>query len=176
MMHFQEIQSFSDRPNICIFGDKNFPDKSSGKPIQERREALRKLELLLLQIQPRKVYIIPERGFNLTALSLLNYLNIPYVLVNPHEGYFDSLQEKEKLKMSLSLENSDTVITIGKPPKSITEEYELQSEVYDFMLSYTDFVISIYGKNGQDKADFLRGKVDKHDQSAVFINYSLFHE
>ena len=176
MMRSQEIQSFNDRPNICIFGDENFPDRSSGKPIQERREALRKLELLLLQIQPRKVYIIPERGFNLTALSLLNYLNIPYVLVNPHEGYFDNLQEKEKLKMSLSLENSDTVITVGKPPKSIAEEYELQNEVYDFMLSYTDFVISMYGKNSQTKEDFLKDKVNKHDQSAVFINYSLVYE
>lgn len=176
MEHFREIKSYEDRPIICIFGDKNFPDKSSSKPIQERRETLKRLEMLLMQIQPKKVYIIPDRGFNLTALTLLNILNIPYVLVNPYEGYLDDLQGKEKLKMYLNLEQSDAVITIGKPPKNIVEERELRHEVYDYMLSYTDFIISIYGRNGQDKADFLREKVDKHDQSAVFINYSLFYD
>jgi len=167
------FDAIGESPIVCVFGDKNFPSKKGAKPITERRDTISKIKNLFFQINPRKIYLTPDKGINSTVILICIMMKIPYVIVNPYEGYTSKFSDREKVNLSMDIEGSTSVITVGKPPKSLKEERSLESEVIEFMVDCADVTLSFFGKANHPEVRKLRKKVLKFDKSAIFVNYAV---
>ena len=160
-------------PIVGIFGDQNFPDKSTGKSLSERRELLHKMKRILHVIKPERVYISPTKGIIRTLMPALNMLRIPYIIVNPYQGFFDIGEKKEKFNLAVGLKHSRTVITMGEPPKTKGVKIKLQKETEDFIIDRSNLIISIYGKNPSRDIRELNKRLPEVETNVIFLDYSL---
>jgi len=160
-------------PIVGIFGDQNFPNISSGKSVSERKEVLGRMKRLLLRLKPERVYISPTKGVSRCLIPAMNMLGIPYVIVNPYRGFFDSPQRKEKLHLIFGIKNSRSVITMGNPPESEESKRNLVKESEDFIIERSNVVISVFGKNPSPDIKNLNKRLPSAETNVVFLDYSL---
>jgi|10_taG_2_1085330.scaffolds.fasta_scaffold21894_2 hypothetical protein len=170
-MEQEFFDNIEKNPIIGIFGDTVFPNKSIGEGIREKSKVISELKSLLLKMDPKKVYIIPHRGVNLTSLTILQYLNIPYTIVNPYRGYFNSTHNRDKLKIVFGMENSSSVITVGKNPKNARGTLKALSDTEDFVIDRSDLIISINGNKPDNKSMNLLKKLPESGKHIIFFKY-----
>jgi hypothetical protein len=160
-------------PIIGIFGDQNFPNLSSGKSLSERKVMLHKIKKLLVVTNPKLVYLTPTKGINRCLLPALNILKIPYVVVNPYRGFFDSTLDKDKLSLLQGIESSKSVITIGKKPLKKSEEKKLELESENFIIDRSNLVISVFGKKPGMAIQNLNKRLPDAETNVIFLDYSI---
>lgn len=158
-------------PIIGIFGDTIFPNKSIGEGVREKAKIIREVRALLTRVNPKKVYVIPHKGINLTMLTLLQCLDIPYTIVNPYRGYFNNIIPKDKIKVLLGMENSSSVITMGKPPKHLKDSVKSLSETEDFIIDRSDLIITITSMKPSSIQEKLNNKLPDSGKNIIFIKY-----
>ena len=171
MMEQEFFDSLEKNPIIGIFGNTIFPNKSMGEGIKEKSEVISELTKLLVRLEPRKVYIIPTKGVNLTSLMVLRYLQISYTIVNPYTGYFNGIQNRDKLKIVTGMEESSSVITIGKKPKNARGTVQALSDTEDFIIERSELIISIVGAKPDKKLQNLNKKLPESGKSVIFFKY-----
>ena len=133
---------------LGFFGDKNFPNIAQGKGLKDKKEAMGRLQSLLLALKPKKVYVCPELGLSYTIMSLLSSLGIPYSVVNPYCGYFDNLPKHAKLRLFLGLENSASVITISEnKPTTVADARKTFEEAESFIIDNSEVLLTALGNN-----------------------------
>ena len=160
-------------PIVGIFGDQNFPDKSTGKSLSERRELLLKMKRILSVIKPERVYISPTKGIIRTLMPAMNMLRIPYIIVNPYQGFFDITEKKEKVNLAIGLKHSRSVITMGTPPETKIAKEKLLKESEDFIIDRANLIISIYGKNPSRDIKEINKRLPEVEANVIFLDYSL---
>ena len=165
------IESIGKGPVVGIFGDTVFPNKATGEGFREKTTVISELKKLLLEINPKKVYVIPHRGVSLTSLLILQYLNIPYTLVNPYKGYFNNIVPKDKIKVLLGMENSSAIVTMGKPPKNVEDSVKAFNASEDFIIERSDLIISISGDNPGAQIKNLEKKLPESKTNVIFFKY-----
>ncbi len=168
-------QEFFDKldkdPIIGIFGDTIFPNRSLGEGIREKAKVIMEVKSLLSRLKPRKVYVIPHKGINLTILTILRCLDIPYTIVNPYKGYFNNIVPRDKVKVLLGMENSSAVVTMGKPPKHIKDSIKSLSETEDFIIDRSDLIITITSMKPSPIQEKLNNKLPDSGKNVIFIKY-----
>lgn len=133
---------------LGFFGDKNYPNVSQGKCLKDKKEAIRRMQVLLKALKPKKVYVCPELGLSYTIMSLLASLGIPYSVVNPYCGYFDYIPKQAKLRMFMGLENSASVITIlENKPETVMDAQKAVAEAESFIIDNSEVLITAIGNN-----------------------------
>lgn len=170
MLGKEELKLFGQNKIIGLFGDKKFPFKSGPKSYTAKKEGLSHIKNLLIQIKPKKVYITPNRGFDELVIPLLSFLEIPYVIVNPYKGYFDSCDASSKIRLLIALENSKSVITISKKAKNMLEHKKSYGEAIDFIYDKSDIVICITGPKSNDALDHIK-KTFGEDDKVIILNF-----
>ena len=170
-MEQEFFDGIEKNPIIGIFGNTTFPNKSIGEGIREKSKVISELTKLLKRIEPSKVYLIPHKGVNLTTLMVLQFLNIPYSIVNPYKGYFNNIQSSDKLKIVMGMENSSSVITIGKNPKNARGTLKALSETEDFIIERSDLIISIIGEKPDKILHNLNMKLPDSGKNVIFFKY-----
>jgi hypothetical protein len=133
---------------LGFFGDKNFPNTAQGKGLKDKKEAIQRLQHLLLALKPKKVYVCPELGLSYSIMSLLCSMGIPYSVVNPYCGYFDNIPKQAKLRMFMGLENSAAVITIAEEkPETVVDARKTVEEAETFIIDNSEVLIAALGNN-----------------------------
>ena len=133
---------------LGFFGDKNFPNNAQGKGLKDKKEAIQRLQSLLLALKPKKVYVCPELGLSYTIMSLLGSMGIPYSVVNPYCGYFDNIPQRAKLRMFMGLENSASVITISEDkPNTVVDARKTVEEAETFIIDNSEVILTALGNN-----------------------------
>jgi len=113
-----EDQDFdiSDVPKneiVGLFGDFTFPRSGAGYDNNKKRNATQSIINILNTIKPKLVYLIPSKGVNLYCTFALSLLNIPYILVTPHNKYYLSLSAKDRKRLIFACKNSKTLIALS---------------------------------------------------------------
>tara|TARA_R110000824_G_scaffold11123_2_gene48359 strand:+ start:931 stop:1443 length:513 start_codon:yes stop_codon:yes gene_type:complete len=170
-MEQEFFDSLEKGPIVGIFGDTIFPNRSLGEGIREKAKVIMEMKFLLSKIQPKKVYVIPHKGVNLTVLTILQCLNIPYTIVNPYKGYFNSVAPKDKIKVLLGMENSSAIVTMGNPPKHVKDSVKALSETEDFIIDRSDLIITITSAKPSPLQKKLNSKLPDTGKHILFIKY-----
>ena len=172
MLDQDHVESIGQNKIIGLVGDKRFPFKSGGKSITARKEGLTHIKNILIQLNPKKIYLTPDRGFEELVVPLLNFMEIPYVVVNPYKGYFDNVEASSKIKILVALESSKAVVTVGNKPKTVLEHENCQRESVDFIYDISDLVICIHGGGRNFKLERIQKRIDSETKLIVlnFIN------
>ena len=169
MLDNELLEAYPD-PLVGLFGDKNYPYLGKGKGIENRREYLGKLTMLLKELEPKTVYLIPETGLCQSALVVLQGLKIPYVVVNPYKGYFDNVTASSKLRLLLGLENSKAVVVVGDAPKDIKGNQKAVEDAQDFIIERAEVVISVYGDDPDENTKIINQKLHIADTNVIFVD------
>ncbi len=170
MLGKEELKHFGQDKIIGLFGDKRFPFKTGPKCATARREGLSHVKSLLSQMNPKKVYLIPHRGFDELAIPLLSFLEIPYIIVNPYKGYFDKIESSSKVRLLVALENSKAVITIGERPKSALEHEKSYEEAIDFIYNVSDVIVCVTAGNVNKPLKHIQENYQKEDK-VIILNF-----
>tara|TARA_R110000765_G_scaffold82714_3_gene161003 strand:- start:1331 stop:1855 length:525 start_codon:yes stop_codon:yes gene_type:complete len=173
-MFKQAVSDIGTGRVLGFFGDKNFPNTAQGKGLKDKKEAMQRLQHLLLALKPKKVYVCPELGLSYSIMSLLGSLGIPYSVVNPYCGYFDNIPKHSKLRMLMGLENSSSVITIAeKRPETVVDARKTVAEAESFIIDKSEVLIAALGNNpNQHLLDTTEKLLASSTKKVIAISYA----
>ena len=152
-MFKQAVSDIGTGRVLGFFGDKNFPNTAQGKGLKDKKEAMQRLQHLLLALKPKKV---------------------PYSVVNPYCGYFDNIPKHSKLRMLMGLENSSSVITIAeKRPETVVDARKTVAEAESFIIDKSEVLIAALGNNpNQHLLDTTEKLLASSTKKVIAISYA----
>lgn len=136
------------RKILAVFGDESFPRIGAGQLPTRRQTASDNVISFFKTIQPELVYLAPTPGTCCYVAVVCNLLEIPYVLVSPFPGFFDTVNSTDKELIAQAVEGAKSVIIINQ--KRIGKK-PAWKETVNFLTSVTDVVAFLYDSNGSEK-------------------------
>ncbi len=168
----QTLKEFEKHRTLGIFGDSRFPSLKYGHTVGDRAVFQRQMKTVLMEINPKVVYIIPTQGVCCSLLPLLQFLNIPFIIVNPYKGYFKKAPDSFRLNLTTYLQLSKSVITISENLETVEDQADAEEEAKQFIINNSENIISIYGDKSGDGTKELNKKLLADEENIIFINYS----
>jgi hypothetical protein len=87
-------------------------------------------------------------------------LKIPYILISPYPGFFDTANMKDKELIAQAVSEAKSVIILNEKPISKKKAWQ---EAVKYLSSVTDVVAFLYDSNGSKKYQkFMDDYNDEH--------------
>lgn len=152
---------------LTVFGDENFPSLGAGTLPKKRQQASDNLLTFFKSLSPELVYLVPTKGTCIYAATLCSFLKIPYILISPHPGFFDTLPGPEKASLARVLNSAKSVIILNE--KKMVQE-EAWDEAVEFLSSVSEVVAFMYSKEtSKDYQTFLNKYNEKYFTKKILL-------
>lgn len=157
---------------MAVFGDDFFPKLGYGNPSEKRIMAFNNVYTFFRVFSPSLVYIIPTRGTSTYVTMLCHLMKIPYILISPYPGFFDSLTATDKSILERSLEFAKTCIIVNQNnEKDYKKAWE---ESVKFVIGACDNIVLIHSVNTSEKyislVDYIINNCNK-DKEIIDLSY-----
>lgn len=124
----------TDNKILAIFGDGQFPHKTSKYGKKKYKEACASIVSFLKEVSPDRVYCIPDNTVSIMTAILSLKLGVRTTLVSPFPGFFNVLKREDRrlLKYATHLSNNFVLMSEdheGQGLKYIRDSIEFCVEV-----------------------------------------------
>ena len=162
-----------ETPILGVFGTEMFGNIAKGEVAADKRRAVRKIIKILSGIQPRLVYIIPKGRTCLYATHLLRVLDIPFSLVVPCRGYFDSLKTCHPARFKKAVDAAQSIIILSEETLDVKNSKYIEDEAENFIIERSELILSIYGRTVPQRYKNLNKRIREIEaMDVIFLNYS----
>ena len=145
---------------LAVFGDESFPRIGAGQLPSRRQTASDNIFSFFTNVDPEVVYMMPTPGTCAYAAVVCSLLKIPYILISPYPGFFDTASMKDKELIAQAVSEAKSVIILNEKPISKKKAWQ---EAVKYLSSVTDVVAFLYDSNGPKKyQDFMDEYNEKH--------------
>jgi hypothetical protein len=153
---------------ITVFGDEFFPKAGLGVPPSKRQRGTENIMAFLKGMLPDLVYVIPTAGTCVYFAYLCKILQIPYILISPHPGFFDLMNKPDKACMEEVLGSAKSIIILNE------EEPEDKDGVWDEAVEFASSVSSVtaflYSKDtSEEYQEFLNKYSEKYTNEKLLL-------
>jgi len=152
---------------LAVFGDESFPRLGAGHLPTRRQTAADNIISFFKTVQPELVYLVPTPGTCCYVAVVCNLLEIPYILVSPYPGFFDTVNSKDRALIAQAVEGAKSVIIINN--KRISKK-KAWTEAVQFLTSVTEVVAFMYNSKGSKKYQkFMDDYSDKYFEKKLLL-------
>jgi len=130
----------TDKRILAIFGDGNFPIRSSKLGDIKYKRSVSNIMAFLAETAPDKVYIIPDTESCILAAICCNRLDIKTILVSPFPGFFNGLSKRDKGLLLAATNDSHTFIVLSEEVKNKDDALDLIQESVEYCIKSSSAV------------------------------------
>jgi hypothetical protein len=106
----------TDKKILAIFGDGQFPYKSSKYGKKKHKEACHSIVHFLREVNPDRVYCIPDNTVSIMTAILSMKLGVRTTLVSPFPGFFHILNKEDKKLLKFATILSNHFVLMSEKP------------------------------------------------------------
>ena len=152
---------------LAVFGDESFPRIGAGQLPSKRQTAADNIISFFKSVDPEVVYMVPTPGTCAYAAVVCSLLNIPYILISPYPGFFDTANTTDKELIAQAVSEAKSVIILNDKPVNKEEAWE---EAVKYLTSVTEVIAFLYNSNGsEDYQRFMNEYNSKHFESKLLL-------
>ena len=152
---------------LAVFGDESFPRIGAGQLPSRRQTASDNIISFFKNIDPEVVYLMPTPGTCAYAAVVCSLLDIPYILISPYPGFFDTANATDKELIAQAVSEAKSVIILNDEPVNKEEAWE---EAVQYLTSVTEVIAFLYDSKGSLKyKQFMDEYNQKHFESKLLL-------
>lgn len=156
---------------MAVFGDDFFPKLGYGNPSEKRNMAFNNVHTFFRVFSPSLVYVIPTKGTSTYVTMLCHLMKIPYVLISPYPGFFDSLTATDKSILERSLQFAKTSIIMNEDKQE--DHDKAWRESVRFLVNSCNQIVLIHSVNtSEEYGELVNYIVDNCKKGKEIIDLS----
>ncbi len=150
---------------LSIFGDESFPKWESGPFLRRRKKATDVVRRFLVELDPELVYIIPTKGTNSVVPLICKELKIPFIIVTPFTGCFDTNPAMDKICIEEALKGCRRFILVEEQlPLTDEDASHAMKESVDLCYRASNGIAFIHTKNPTKEYKDFMGTLEDIDE------------
>lgn len=142
---------------LAVFGDESFPRIGAGQLPSRRQTASDNIISFFKNVDPEVVYLIPTPGTCAYAAVVCSLLEIPFILISPFPGFFDTANPVDKELIAQAVGEAKSVIILNDGPMDREEAWK---EAVEYLTSVTEVIAFLYNSKGSEE---YREFMDKYN-------------
>ena len=96
-------------------------------------------------LNPDLVYLMPTSGVCVFAIMVCRLLEIPFIMISPYPGFFDTLPSQDKDAIAKSVPDAKTVILLNQSTSCDREK--ARAEAIEYLTSVSDVTAFFFSRN-----------------------------
>lgn len=153
---------------IAVFGDEFFPKIGVGASISKRKNAANNIIEFFRTLNPELVYLMPTAGVCVFSALVCKILNIPYILISPFPGFFDTLPSFDKEAIVKCVTSAKTVILLNQSTNC--DRSSAKEEAVKYLTDVSDVTTFFFSKETSDEFQlFMNNYNEKYLEKKVIL-------
>lgn len=153
---------------IAVFGDEFFPKLGVGVSPSKRITATNNIIEFFRSLNPDLVYLMPTAGVCVFAVMVCRLLGIPFILISPYPGFFDTLPSWDKDAIALSVSDAKTVILLNQ--STACDREQAREEAIEYLTNVSDVTAFFFSNNTSEQYRvFMDNYNEKHFEKKIIL-------